>query len=143
VPVSTRSLWLLWGTLFATLLGWLALPSLAAPRAEPWNAAESAVAGFVVAIFALVGGIGTFAARESLVLRGVREGRIDAATEAGLRMLLTRLGAIWLLCAAIGSLGGLMSWGSGRLGLALPYLAGAAALFVLHAPRARFLRRLD
>jgi hypothetical protein len=143
VASSTRPLWLLWGALFATLLGWLALPSLAAPRAETWNAAETAVAGFVVAIFALVGAIGTFAARESLVLRGLREGRIDPATDVGLRSLRTRLGALWLLCAGIGGLGGLMSWGSGRPAVALPYLAGAAALFVLHAPRARFLRRLD
>jgi hypothetical protein len=140
---STRSLWLLWGALFATLLGWLAWPWLAAPRAEAWNAAETAVAGFVVAIFALVGGIGTFAARESLVLRGVREGRIDPATDAGLRTLRTRLGGLWLLCAGIGGLGGLMSWGSGRPAVAVPYLAGAAALFVLHAPRAHFLRSLD
>jgi hypothetical protein len=129
VAGSSYSLWLLWGALFATLLGWLAAPFVIAPRAHPWHDAQTAVAGFVLAIFALVAGWGSFALRESLVERAPRRG--------------AKLLALWLLCAAIGSFGGLISYGSNRPPAAWPYLVGAAALFVIHAPRAGLLSRLQ
>jgi hypothetical protein len=135
------SLWLPWAVLFATLAIWIELPRLA-PWPEPWNAAETAVAGFVLAILALVAGIGTFALRESLVQRRAGEGGLDPATDDGFTRLRFRLVGLWLLCAAIGVLGGIMIRHSGGLAAGLPYLVGAAALFVVHAPTPRFLHRL-
>jgi len=139
---STGSLWLLWGALAATVPTWLAMPGLVMPRSSPWYDAQTAVAGFVLAILALVAGIGTFAARESLVLRDVREGRIDPRTPAGMIQLRVGLGAIWLLCALIGAFGALMAYYSARPAVGWPYIAGSAVLFALHAPRGRFLRSI-
>jgi hypothetical protein len=136
------SFWASWAVLFATLGLWFALPRLVAPVPDPWNAAESAVAGFVLAILALCAGIGTFALRESLVMRDVREGRIDPGTPEGLAQVRIRLVALWALCSAIGVLGGIMVHWSGRTGSGAPYLVGAAVLLVLHAPNARFFRRI-
>jgi hypothetical protein len=143
VPGSSRSLWLLWGALFATLFGWLAMPWWVPHRADPWHDAQTAVAGFVLAIFALVGGWATLAVRESLVDRELREGRIDPDAPAGRAQLRLRLLALWALCAAVGSLGAPISYYSDRPETAWPYLAGAAVLFLIHAPRAGFLRRLE
>jgi hypothetical protein len=138
---SDGVLWLLWAALLATLAAWLAMPRLGLHRADPWDAAETAVAGFVLAIFALVVGFGTLAVRESLVFRGVRDGRIDPTTPDGLYQLRLRFFALWLLCALVGAFGAVMEYGSGRPAIGWPYLAGSAALFALHAPRAAFLRR--
>src|SRR5512134_3784349 len=120
------SLWLLWGAMFATLLVWAALPALGLHRAEPWYEAQTAVARFTLAILALVATVGTFAVRESLVLRDVREGRLDPATPAGMARLQVRFLALWTLCAAVGALGGLLAYHSGQPAKGWPYLAGAA-----------------
>ena len=133
------SLWLLWASLFGTLALWLALPAWCGHHEDPWYPAQSAVAGFVLALLALAAGLGSFALREALVFRDARERRFDPATVAGRAALRSRLLALWGLCAAIGSLGGIMVWYSDRIALGLPYLAGAALLFVMHAPRPRLL----
>jgi hypothetical protein len=138
MPRSRSSLWLLWAVLLATLAVWLALPRLVAARPAPWSAAEAAVAGFVLAIFGLVGGVWSFALRESLL----REGGLDPDAPGGLARGVRRLGALWLVCAGVGVLGAIMIRYTGSLAAGLPYLAGSAALFVVHAPRAGFLARL-
>lgn len=136
------SFWASWAVFFATLCLWFALPRLVAPVPDPWNTAESAVAGFVLAILALCAGIGTFAMRESLLLRDVREGRIDPTTPEGLAIVRTRLVALWALCSTIGMLGAILVHWSGRPGTGAPYLVAAAALLVLHAPNRRFFRNV-
>lgn len=135
------SFWAAWAVFVASLGLWLALPGMVPPLREPWNAAEAAVAGFVLAIFALVGAIGSFALREWLVFGDVRSGRGDLRTEAGVARVRVRLVALWALCSAIGGLGAILIHGSGRPAAGLPYLVGAAALLVLHAPTAGFFRR--
>ena len=81
---SRVSLWLVWAVLVSSLAAWLALPRFVAPRPDPWNAAETAVAGFVLAILALVAGVWTFALRESLLrdTRRAMELRADGEYEA-------------------------------------------------------------
>lgn len=135
------TLWLSWAVLLASLALWLALPRLA-PWPDPWNAAETAVAGFVTAILALVAALGTFALREALVERDLAGGRLDPTTAEGFATVRTRLIELWLLCAAIGALGGLMSRHAEHAAAGWPYLVGAAALFVIHAPTPRFFRRV-
>jgi hypothetical protein len=141
MPHRAWSLWLAWGALLATLAVWLALPLLLAPRPAPWSAAETAVAGFVLALLALVAALGSFALRESIVQREPGS-EPDPATPEGFALVRARLIELWLLCATIGVLGGVMIRYSGRPAAGWPYLAGAAALFVLHAPTPRLFRRL-
>ncbi|HSJ99335.1 MAG TPA: hypothetical protein VLC53_19825 [Myxococcota bacterium] len=142
MPRTPRSWWLSWAALFATLALWPALPRLVAPPREPWNAAETAVAGFVLALLALAAGIGTLALREALVQRDLDEGRLDPTTPAGRTAVHVRLVSLWLLCAAIGACGGILLHYSVLSAAGWPYLAGAAALFLVHAPSARFFRRV-
>lgn len=136
------SLWLVWAGMAASIALWPLLPELIGHRVDPWYAAQAAVAGFVLALLALAAGLGSFALREALVFRDVRERRLDPTTTAGARALRWRLVALWLLCAGIGALGGIMIWYSDRVALGLPYLAGAVGLFVLHAPWPRLLDRI-
>jgi peptidoglycan/LPS O-acetylase OafA/YrhL len=135
-------LWLAWSALFATLLGWLVLPSFGPHYADPWYEAQAAVAVFVFAILSMVAGVGSFAMRESLVLRDVREQRIDPSTEQGRVQLTRRLVALWTLCALIGVLGALLAYYTDEPRLGWPYLGAAGVLLVIHAPRARFLRSI-
>jgi hypothetical protein len=137
------SLWFAWAGLFASLGIWLALPRFEVPYPTPWSQAETAVGGFVLAILAMVAGIGTFALRQSMVLHDIREVRLDPTTPEGYARVRQGLVVLWLLCAGIGVLGAIMIHYSGGLTPGVPYLAGAAALFVLHAPRPRFFQRVS
>jgi hypothetical protein len=131
---SRRTLWLLW----AGFLGLLALGLAASwlpARADPWHQAQTAVAGFVLAILALVAGVGTFALRESLVLRRVRVGTLDPSTPTGAARVGAMLLALWSICLLIGLFGFGIAYGAASPRAAWPYVAGAASLLVLHAPR--------
>lgn len=133
--------WAVWSLLFASLLVWALAPGLLPPRAHPWHEAETAVAGFVLTLFALVTGVGTFSMRETLVLREAEKGPIANDATGGF-WIRTRLVTLWCLCALVGVYGGILSRYSALPATAWPYLIGAAVLFVIHAPRASFLRRI-
>lgn len=134
-------LWLAWLALFASLPVVAVLPHVLPARADPWSEAQTAVAGFVLLLFALVTGVGTFALRETLVSREAEQGAFTSGAADGF-WVRTRLVALWLLCALVGGYGGVLGHYAGLPAAAWPYLAGAAALFVIHAPRASFLRRV-
>ncbi len=123
------TLWLAWAVYAAIVAAELAVPFFMQPPPDPWNSAQTAVAGFVLALFSLAAGQGTFALRESLA--GAAQGR------------LARFLTLWSLCVLIGFFGSLIAWGSGNPAAATPYVVAAAALLVLHAPRPRLLARLD
>lgn len=134
-------LWLAWGVLFASLLVWLAVPQMLPPRAHPWSEAQTAVAGFVLALLALVTAVGSFATRETLVRRAEEQRSAPAGATGGV-WVRTRLVALWTLCALVGLYGGVLLRYSAHPAAATPYLVGAAALFVIHAPRPRLLARV-
>ena len=103
--------------------------------AIPWYDAQTAVVGFVLALASLATAVGSFALRESLALRDLRSGALDPASAAGFGRLRFMLFVLWGLADLVGAFGVIMAWGSGDPGLVWPYVIGAAALFVLHAPR--------
>jgi hypothetical protein len=139
MSASQRSLWLIW----AVFAGALALEGVVAgrlpARAIPWNAAETAVVQFVLALIALAIGVWTFALRESLALRDLRAGRLSPDTEEGAARLRGMWLVLWGLALVIGALGCVIAWGSGSARAALPYVLGAAVVLAIHAPRAHFL----
>jgi len=132
---SRASLWLFW----ALFLGALALEPLVAERVsarpDPWYAGQTAVAGFVLALIAVALGVWTFALHEALA-QGDRAG-LDPSTQEGFFRLRLRLLALWFLCLLIGSLGTGLAWGSASPVLSWPYIAGAAVLLLVHAPRGK------
>lgn len=133
--------WLVWAALLASLLVWALAPRLMPPRAHPWGEAATAVAGFVLTLFALVTGVGTFSMRETLVMREAETGAPANHAVDGF-WIRTRLVTLWLLCAMVGVYGGILGRYSAFPATAWPYLIGAAVLFVIHAPRAAFLGRI-
>jgi len=133
-----RVLWIVWAALLASLALYVALPQLAAPPAERWNAGEAAVANFVAALFALAAAVGTFSIRETLARRHLRSGALDPATPAGFARLRTALLLMWALCDGIGGIGLAIALLSGTPSQAVPYALGAAALLLLHRPHAAF-----
>jgi hypothetical protein len=131
--------WLAWAVCLA---GWGLECVLASElaRPEPWAAAQTAVAEFVLAIFSLVAGVGTFVLRETFALGPIRRGALDPDTPAGLRRLRTTLLALWSLCLVIGAFGVVIAWGAASPREAWPYLAGALVLLLVYAPRAWIFR---
>jgi hypothetical protein len=136
---SRTSLWVLWTLFVATLALELGLAYRVSGRPDPWHTGQTAVAGFVLALMAVALGVWTFALRESLALRDVRAGRLDLSAPEGFARMRQVLLVLWLLCLLVGLLGSGLSWGSASPTSSWPYIAGAAALLVLHAPRTRML----
>ncbi len=137
MPGSRASLWIHWALFFGLIALELLFAERVSGRATPWHAGQAAVAGFVLALVAIALGVWTFALRETLALRDLRAGRLDPRTPEGLSRLRTMLLALWALCLLIGLLGGVLAWGAGSPRAAWPYVLGAGALLVLHAPRER------
>ena len=133
---SRATLWGLWAFAVALLgLELVLAERLAASQTYPWADATTGVAGFVLGVISVALGVWTFALREGLALRDVRSGALDPSTPEGLVRLRRMLVALWTLCVVIGLLGEVVAWGSGSARMAWPYVAGAAALLLLHAPR--------
>jgi cation transport ATPase len=138
---SRASLWLVWALCLGLLALELAFAYRVSGRVFAWNSGQTAVAGFVLAMIAMALGVWSFALREALALRELRAGRLDLSTPVGFAQLRTMLYVLWLLCLLIGLLGSALAWGSGSPRSAWPYVAGAAVLLALHAPRAHLFER--
>jgi len=133
---SRASMWALWAFAVALLgLELVLAERLASTQTYPWAEATTGVAGFVLGVISVALGVWTFALREGLALRDVRSGALDPSTSEGLIRLRRMLVALWTLCVVIGLLGEVVAWGSGSARMAWPYVAGAGALLLLHAPR--------
>jgi hypothetical protein len=133
---SRSTLWMFWAGIVALLaLDALALPTLLPTRADVWYEAEASVAQLVLGLLALVTGVGSFALRETLVVRDLRSGALDPNTAGGFQRVQRTLVALWSLSLVIAALGNVLAWGAARPLAAAPFLIGAAALLVVHAPR--------
>jgi hypothetical protein len=131
--------WILWGAFLGAVAFELVLPGLLPHRQQPWDAAQTAVAEFILAIFSLVAAVGTFTIRETFALGPIRRGSLDPSTPAGFVRVRATLIVLWSLCLLIGLFGSTLAYAAGNPAEAWPYVAGAAVLLVFHAPRARFL----
>jgi hypothetical protein len=134
MPPARTWLWILWAVLFSLLALDVALARRLPPPAIPWYDAQTAVVGFLLALASLAVAVGSFALRESLALRDLRSGALDPASAAGFARLRFMLFLLWGLADLLGAFGVIVAWGSGDPRLVWPYVIGAAALFVVHAP---------
>jgi hypothetical protein len=136
VPRWRPFAWILWGAFLGGLALELVIPRVLARRPQPWDAAQTAVAEFILAIFSLVAAVGTFTLRETFALGPIRRGSLDPSTPAGFARVRATLVVLWLLCLLIGLFGSILAYAAANPAEAWPYVAGAAALLVFHAPRA-------
>jgi len=132
---SRHALWILWAGFAALLALELAFAYFGPSRLRPWYDAQASVAGFVLALLAMIAGVGTFTLRESLALREIRQGVLDPSTPAGIARVRGMLVVLWTLCLVIGLLGCALAWGAASPRAAAPYVLAAGILLVLHAPR--------
>ena len=136
VPRWRPFTWILWGAFLGGLAFELVIPRVLASRPQPWDAAQTAVAEFILAIFSLVAAVGTFTLRETFALGPIRRGSLDRSTPAGFARVRAALVVLWLLCLLIGLFGSILAYAAANPAEAWPYVTGAAALLVIHAPRA-------
>jgi len=144
VANSRAALWLVWFLFAAILAIEVAVPYVAAPRPDAWHPAQTALAGFVVAIFSLAAAEGTFALRESLVVRDAPSTALGVRSLAGTgHVRIARFATLWALCTLIGFFGALIAYGAASPAASTPYAVAAAVLLAIHAPRPRLLARLE
>jgi hypothetical protein len=127
--------WLLWAIFLMLVAVEAWAPHVVPTRQHPWHPAATAVAGFVLALLALAAMVGTFALRETLVMKDLRAGMLDPRSPAGLAQIRSMLLWQWTLCLLIGLFGDLIAYGAATPAAAWPYVAAAAVLLAIHAPR--------
>jgi hypothetical protein len=127
-----RQLWSLWTIFLASLALELAILHLVPGRQKPWHPAQTAVAGFVLALLALPAAVSTFAMREKLREVRATPGPDSPSGVSGIRATLL---ALWARCLLIGFFGCLLAYGAASPRAAWPFVAAGAALLVFHAPR--------
>jgi F0F1-type ATP synthase membrane subunit c/vacuolar-type H+-ATPase subunit K len=135
------TLWLIWAVMLASLSLYVVVPLFLPPRSGVWYEAQVSVVRFVLALFSLAAGVGSFALREGLVMRGLRAGLLDPATPEGFARVRLTLILLWALCELVAVFGLVISIGSGEPSLGWPFVASAAALMLFHAPHAAWFER--
>ncbi len=138
---SRGALWALWALSLALVGLALSLPAWLPSRPTPWYDAQTAVAGFVATLLAMLAAVGSFTLRETLALREVRLGTLDPGTAEGYARMRLMLCVLWLLCLVIVWLGCGLAWGAASPRLAWPYAAAAMGLLLWHAPRSALFER--
>lgn len=133
------ALWLVWAVMLVGIALDVALPLLLPPPSQPWYEARAQVVRFVLALLSLSAGVGTFALRETLVMRGLRAGVLDPMTPQGLARVRATLIVLWALCELIGVFGLVVSLGSGRPTFGWPFAVASVVLLILHRPHAAWL----
>jgi len=129
-------LWALWATTLSLLGIYAAFPLLVPNVRPPWPPERVDVTSFVLILLCMASAVSSFALRESLLTQRLRSGLLDTATLEGARHVRRVLIGCWVLCAAIGTAGFGLELLSAKPAVGWPYLVAAAALLVLHAPRA-------
>ena len=127
-------LWILWGSMLASLAVYAALPALL-PEVENAPAPSLVVVGALLAASVGVGAI-SVALRHVLLVRPARSGRLDISRPEGSARWLQISIALWALSESVGIAGLVLFLLYRQPGLLYPFLAGAALLLVVHAPRA-------
>jgi hypothetical protein len=133
---ARRQVWGVWALFAGLLVLLLEIPWLVPGREIPWNTGQAAVAGFVLALLALVAGVSSFALREQVRVFLASEPDTPASRSRARLMALD----LWTRCVVIGALGAVLAWGSASPRAAWPFVAGGAALLVFHAPRPPLVR---
>jgi hypothetical protein len=134
VPSRVRGqLWGLWALFLASLALQLAIPHLVASREHPWHSGQTAVAGFVLALFSLTAAVSSFALRETL--RESCRATPDPSSPSHVRSIRAMLLGLWARCFLIGAFGCLLAYGAASPSAAWPFVSAAAVLLVFHAPR--------
>jgi hypothetical protein len=128
-----RQLWGLWALFLASLALQLALPQLVASRQHPWHSGQTAVAGFVLALFSLTAAVSSFALREKL--RESCRAAPDPSSPSHIASVRAMLLGLWVRCFLIGAFGCVLAYGAASPSAAWPFVSGATVLLVFHAPR--------
>jgi hypothetical protein len=133
---ARRQVWGVWALFGVLLVVSLEIPRLLPTREIPWHAGQAAVAGFVLALLAMVAGVSSLALREQVRVFLANEPDTPASRTRVRLMVLD----LWTRCVVIGVLGSILAWGAASPVAAWPFVAGAAALLVFHAPRPPLVR---
>ena len=105
---ARRRVWGVWASFGVLLVASLEIPRWLPAREIPWHAGQAAVAGFVLALLAMVAGVSSFALREQV--RVFLASQPDTpASRSRVRLMVIDL---WTRCVAIGMLGSILAWGA-------------------------------
>ena len=133
-PGISGRLWLAWLAMLVLGVASAVVLTVAGPAQARWSHERTIVLTFALTLIAMVAGIGSLALRETLV-RSVSSGSVDPRSADGAVYVRAILLRAWALCGAVALLGAFASWIAAAPALAWPYVVGATALLVFHAPR--------
>lgn len=125
--------WILWGSMLVSLVVYASLPALLPAADEPAALSLPLVGGLLAGAVSV--GATSVVLRQVLLVRPARNGHLDIGSAEGRARWLQVSIALWTMSESVG-IAGLVLWFLYRQpGLLYPFLAGAALLLVVHAPR--------
>ncbi|MBW2359682.1 MAG: hypothetical protein JRG84_02155 [Deltaproteobacteria bacterium] len=129
------TLWVIWGTLLASVALYAALPLVVAPPGEGMErGAEALQLG--LGLVSIASAAASFVLKRILVLAPIARHAIDPCTPAGAQRIQTGYIFAWMLAESIGIYGLVLYFLTTDARTMLPFVAGSALLMLLHAPRA-------
>lgn len=132
--MRSQQLWIVWGVMLGTLVLYAAMPLLLpAPTGTPSEPQPIFVGA--LAFFALFGGLATLVIRRVGLIRPARDGSLDVHSPAGGARFFSMSVITWALSEAVGIYGLILFLMFRRPSLLYPFLAAAALLLLVHAPR--------
>lgn len=129
------TLWIIWGTLLASLGIYAALPLLVTPAGEGMGEGARILTLCLVAV-AVATAAATFILKRVLVVAPVARGEMDAKTPRGAQRIQLGYVVCWALAESIGVYGLVLYFLTHSVTTMLPFIVGSALLLVAHAPRA-------
>ena len=129
------TLWVIWGTLLASLSIYAGLPLVTAPFGDAMEGGAEALR-LCLGLVAIATAVASFVLKRVLVLGPIARNAIDPNTPAGARRIQTGYLFTWVLAESIGIYGLLLYFLTHEMGSLLAFVGGSALLLLLHAPRA-------
>jgi hypothetical protein len=132
---ATRTLWIVWASMLATLIVYAAIPFLVPGGQARDPLLEQAM---LLGLFgvAAASAIGTLIARNLMIVQPAQRGDLDLGSGPALSRFASVSIALWAVAESIAVYGLVLYLLFGKAGYLHAFLLAAATLFAVHSPRA-------
>lgn len=127
---------IVWWSLLSALVVYGVVAFVIAPAIGPRENMPTPVLAGVFGVVAVTTGLASIFVRGRALVGPIRSGALDPRSPEGLQRAAAPYIACLVLAESVGLFGLVLAMLSGRPGFALPFLAGAFALMVVHRPTA-------
>jgi F0F1-type ATP synthase membrane subunit c/vacuolar-type H+-ATPase subunit K len=134
--MDTRNNRIVWWALLSTLVVYGVVAFVVAPTTGPREGMPTPLLAGMLGVVAVTTGLASIFVRGRALVGPIRSGDLDPRSPEGLQRAAGPYIVCLVLAESVGLFGLVLALLAGRPGFALPFLAGAFALMVVHRPSA-------